>query len=168
VGVAVGLLLLVASPAAALLPSSWGNGWSGWDVVAARAEQWEERLENGQGTEGHMFFFSEGANETAELDYWLRLRHDESSPLEPVLADHVLGGGGGLAFGLWQPREAVAGLDAVAVVTRDREPDVAAFLGKLRQSFDDVELAEVIDVRSFGVPVQQATIWTCRNYRPPP
>ena len=120
-----------------------------------------------QGTEGRTFFFSIGANETAELDYWLRRGHDEASPREPELADDVLDGAGGLGFEVWQSRDAMAGMDAVAVVTRDREPDEAAFLAKLRRNFDDVELAEEIDVRSHGVFVQRATIWTCRNYRPP-
>jgi hypothetical protein len=71
-----------------------------------------------------------------------------------------------LAFDLWEPPDAVAGMDAIAVATRDRAPDEAQFLAKLRRSFDSVELAEEIDVRSLGVLVQRMTVWTCRDYRP--
>ena len=154
-----GVFLL--APLAHVAPWSWSNRWSGWEDVAGNVEYWVESL----GGKEDVFVFTTGHRESAHLSRELRRRHDGSLPAV-VLSGNVYGNEA-LAYDFWDRPEDQIGKDAVLVIRRRPRRDDERELRLVRARFAEVELAQDLDVLRWGVTVQRARIWVCRDYRGP-
>ena len=160
------------APALRLVPPGRGSSWAGWDELAERAEKWEERLDQQDDVASNVFFFAADYRDAAQLGRSLRLlwatdghhRCDASDPGEPTLAQNVLGQRA-LQFDHWSPPGARIGQDAVFVLPRPAAR--GEMVGKARQVFATVELAEHVQVKCMGIDLLAADIYVCRGYTGP-
>ncbi len=169
----VGKRLLVASaaffvltPALRLVPWSWGNTWSGWRTIAARAEHWEDSVDVEDGVEGNVFFFSTDDKDSAQLAHALRSIHSEASDLEPVMAENTVGQRA-LAFTFWTRPASRKGQAGICVIRQGYGSGDQRTLQRIRDRFASVECVEHVDVVELGITVQRASIWVCRSYSGP-
>ncbi len=161
-------LLAVAAllgPLVRLFPAHRGSSWTGWDRIAARAEHWEDVVDDADGIEGNFFFFGADYRDSAQLGLALHqlVRHDDG-PLEPTLSCNVLGLPA-LQFDHWDPPAGRIGQDAVFVLYRSEQRKT--LVDQVRARFDAIELAERVEVRRFGVRLADAAIYVCRGYHGP-
>ena len=172
-------LALLAIPAIApfapllrLVPPGRGSSWVGWDELAVRAEKWEERLDQQDAIDSNVFFFAADYRDAAQLQRNLHLlwqadgHHagtaDDKG--EPTLAQNVLGMRA-LQFDHWTPPRSRIGQDAVFVLPRPAAR--GEMVGKARQVFATVELAEHVQVKCMGIDLLAADIYVCRGYTGP-
>ena len=166
------LILLPLAPLVRLLPARSGTSWSGWDELAARAERWEETLDEQDDVDSNVFFFAADYRDAAQLGLNLHLlwqsngHHAETpdDPGEPTLAQNVLGLRA-LQFDHWTPPRSRVGQDAVFVLPRPGGRD--ELVERARRVFTSIELAERVRVECMGIDLVDADIYVCRGYRGP-
>ena len=119
-----------------------------------------------------MFFFAADYRDAAQLQRNLHLlwqadgHHAETAddPGEPTLAQNVLGMRA-LQFDHWTPPRSRIGQDAVFVLPRPAAR--REMVGKAKQVFASVELAERVQVECMGIDLLAAEIYVCRGYKGP-
>ena len=160
------------APAMRLVPPGRGSSWTGWDELAARAEKWEERLDEQDDVESNVFFFAADYRDAAQLGRSLRLlwavddhhRCDDQDPGEPTLAQNVLGQRA-LQFDHWTSPTSLIRRDAVFVLPRPKGRE--EMVEKATARFAKVELAEHVQVECMGIDLMDANIYVCRGYKGP-
>lgn len=161
------------APLVRIWPPGSGTSWMGWELLAARAEHWEEVVDDEDGLEGNMFFFAADYRDAAQLGRNLLLLSRETEPvdahgqievLEPTLAQNVLGRNG-LQFDHWEPPVGRIGQPAIFVLPRPEERENLVELARRR--FATVAKVERVAIVEWGIHLQDADIYVCRGYRGP-
>ncbi len=154
------ILLVPLSPLMDLLPRSWGNSWSGWTEIAQKVRMDEDQLDAEDGVPGNVFAFAASTKDASMLAQSMRRVLERTGKTSRVLAQNALGDTA-LSFDLWTHVADLVGQSAVFVArVRRREPD----LERIRARFRTVDLLRTVEVRRFGIVVQEARLYACRGY----
>jgi len=165
------LLAIPLAPLLRLVPAGKGSSWSGWEEIAARAEQWEDTIDPVDGIEGNVFFFAADYRDAAQLGRSLKMMwagevdHEviagwEDSG-EATMAQNVISKPA-LQYDHWTRPENRVGQDAIFVLPRPAERQ--EMVEAVARHFTGIEKVERVDVHRLGILVMEADIYICRGY----
>lgn len=167
-------MVLPFTPAMHLVPPGHGSSWTGWDEIAAHAEEWEDRIDPADGIEGNFFFFAADYRDSAQLGRSLLLlrrgedprEHPEAGDMtfEPTMAQNVIGMRA-LQYDHWsQPRDRI-GQDALFVLPRPHQRD--EMVREAQRHFASIEKVERLVIRRLGIHLVDVDLYVCRGYKGP-
>ncbi len=163
-------LALPLAPALRLLEQGRGTTWTGWQELAATAEELAAGLAAGKPA-SDVFFFAADYRDAAQLGYHRTLlRQGDGSGAAaarvdgPTLAKNVLGMPA-LQFDHWTRPQSLVGKDAIFVLPRPGERDEMVAAATAR--FARIERARHVVITRLGIQVLDADIYLCHDYRGP-
>jgi 4-amino-4-deoxy-L-arabinose transferase-like glycosyltransferase len=167
-------LVLPLAPLLRLVPPGRGSSWVGWEEIAAKAEAWEDRVDEVDGIEGNIFFFAADYRDAAQLGRNLRMQWDREGihqvmagfpdSGEPTMAQNVISKPA-LQFDHWNAPADRIGQDAIFVLPRPRQRE--AMVDQARRHFASIERVEQMQIHRLGIHVLDADVYVCRDYRGP-
>jgi dolichol-phosphate mannosyltransferase len=163
-------VLIPLAPLIRLLPATTGSSWTGWDEIALRAEQWEEKVDTADGVEGNMFFFAADYKDASQLSRALKLlwraqpATGRSEQGEPTLAQNVFGMRA-LQYDEWSDPGRLRGQDAIFVLPRPSERQ--EMLDAAKEHFQRLELVEHVEVKRLDIVVLEADLYVGHGYLGP-
>jgi hypothetical protein len=159
----VAIAIVPFAPAIRLFPQISGSTWSGWDQIAAAANDWRKRVDAEDAKPGNVFCFGADYKDAAQLTRALKILGNGTLPV-PVLAQNVCGELA-LQFDHWDRPADHIGEHAIFVLAR---PDTRAQeLAQARACFAKVEVVQRVTIQALGWKVLDADILVCRDYRGP-
>ncbi|MBL8752877.1 MAG: glycosyltransferase family 39 protein [Planctomycetes bacterium] len=162
------------APFLRLVPAGSGTSWSGWDEIAAHAEEWEDRLDPADGVEGNFFYFAADYRDAAQLGRNLLLLRRGEGPLEhpdvadmafePTMAQNVVGIRA-LQYDHWSRPLDRIGQDALFVLPRPERR--GEMVDEARRHFASIARVERLEIRRLGLHQLDVDLYVCRGYKGP-
>ncbi len=157
-------VLCLAAPLLVLRPQNRGATWSGWDRIANRAAELQDRFDREDEVEGNVFYFCVDYKDAAQLTRGLRLHAKAWNPEEPVLAQNVYGGPA-LQFDYWDDPLDFIGEDALLVLPRPEQRQ--GQLRQVRAHFGKVTKVDGLAIERLGIRVLEVDVYRCEGYLGP-